>query len=251
MKYCLVCFGILWVFSLAGKELSVTWEFRHEKPGFQYDHQLVVLVDGDTVTHSAVYVPNERGQVRLAFPEGIHRLEIQALVYFKGVWEPYSIAYNYALNARYSDSVTVSAKQQLKLVFDITQAKTIATWKGISSIPDMSERHTFFLEWSYAGLVNGYVYPNRVEVFVDGVLLGVSGNVLQSDTGRFEMQLPKGKHCIRISSYCWYKNRWEAQTIQNGYSIDGCYKGKHRFRQDEFLVLRMDVSVGEMMVGWD
>jgi hypothetical protein len=251
MKRWLLCFVMLWVFSLMGKDLCVTWKFAHEQLGFQYAHKLVLTVDGDTVTESSVYIPNERGQVCLTLPEGKHQLDIQALVYFESEWEPYLIASNYGLNARFSDSVEVSTKNQLNLVFDVAQAKTLVSWKSISDVSCMTEKHSLFIEWAYHGLVNGYVYPNRVEVFVDGVLLGISESVLQSDTGRFELQLPKGKHSIRVSTYCWYNNRWEAQTIQNGYSVDGFYRGKHRFRAHEQLVLLMDISDGGTKVEWE
>lgn len=98
--------------------------------------------------------------------------------------------------------------------------------------------------FKFENIVEGYDHTCRTQVFVDGELVGTSPEVLESKGCSFTVEVPKGKHDVKIMNQALYEGSWEDHTIDNNYSIDCSFEDSVKFKKKHVLKLVFDIDAG-------
>lgn len=96
----------------------------------------------------------------------------------------------------------------------------------------------------FTGIEDGFDHLTRTAVWIDGREIGVSPETLESKTGSFTVDVPKGNHEITVINYAQYEGKWEEHTLGNEYSIDCIYETTRSFKKPEKLYLLFDINEG-------
>ena len=106
-----------------------------------------------------------------------------------------------------------------------------------------SQQTTFTTTFQFKGIVEGYDHMCKTQVWVDGSLLGESGEAKESAGGFVTVEVPYGDHELRIINVAQYEGAWEEHTIKNLYSIDCLWEGPHTFKKKkENFYLLFDID---------
>jgi hypothetical protein len=104
--------------------------------------------------------------------------------------------------------------------------------------------------FKFINIVEGYDHDCKTEVLIDGQSVGESPTVKESKGTGFTVQVPTGKHDLRIVNWALYEGEWEQHTIENDYSIDCTYdEAMHSFKKDSKLFLVFDID-SQAYVSW-
>ena len=105
--------------------------------------------------------------------------------------------------------------------------------------------------FKFINLVEGYDHMCKSEVFIDGASVGVSQEVKESAGAGFTVDVPVGKHDVRVVNYADYEGNWEEHTIANEYSIDCIFEAKgYSFKKPVKLYLIHDID-DQTLAGWN
>ena len=96
----------------------------------------------------------------------------------------------------------------------------------------------------FTGIEDGFDHLTRTSVWIDGREIGVSPETLESKTGSFTVDVPKGNHEITVINYAQYEGKWEEHTLANEYSVDCIYESTRSFKKPERLYLVFDLNEG-------
>jgi hypothetical protein len=109
---------------------------------------------------------------------------------------------------------------------------------------------TLKVTFKFLNIVEGYDHDCKSEVFIDGESVGESGVVKESSGASFTVNVPTGKHDLRVVNYALYEGTWEAHTVENDYSIDCVYEEEgHNFKKPSKLFLIHDIDQ-QTFAGW-
>ncbi len=103
------------------------------------------------------------------------------------------------------------------------------------------------IAYQFSNIETGYDHQTRCILFIDDVEVATSEAKLQSKGGKFSASVKPGKHTIRIVNYALYEGKWEAHTIENGYSLDCIYESGFNFGKKKCklnLVVLFDLDKG-------
>jgi hypothetical protein len=104
--------------------------------------------------------------------------------------------------------------------------------------------------FKFLNIVEGYDHDCKTEVFIDGESVGESGTVKESAGASFTVNVPVGKHDLKVVNYALYEGTWEEHSIENEYSIDCTYEESgHNFKKASKLFLIHDIDQGTF-AGW-
>jgi hypothetical protein len=113
-----------------------------------------------------------------------------------------------------------------------------------------SQTTPFTTTFSFIGIAEGYDHICKTQVWVDGAMLGESGEVLESAGGSVVVNVPFGEHQVRIINLAQYEGIWEEHTIENQYSIDCFWEGTYSFTKKKAnIYLLFDID-DETKVSW-
>lgn len=96
----------------------------------------------------------------------------------------------------------------------------------------------------FIGIEEGYDHQTRTVVFINGNEVGTSPETLESKTGSFTVEVPKGNHQLQVINYALYEGNWEEHSLANEYSIDCIYETTRSFKKPEKLYLLFDIDSG-------
>jgi len=129
--------------------------------------------------------------------------------------------------------------------------KTILLFMLISSMFTVSayaqKTGTITVNTSYNGIIEGYDHICRTDVYVDGVLKGSTPEQVQSKPSTCKVQVPQGKHDIRIVNMAYYEGTWEEHTRANEYSLDALYEGDIQLKKKLSINLIFDIEKEETL----
>lgn len=97
-----------------------------------------------------------------------------------------------------------------------------------ASISVAATAQSLKVSFKFLNIVEGYDHECRMVVYVDSLKIHATDGAMQSKGGKFEVDLPKGEHTIRVVNEANYEGNWEEHTIENDYSHD-CL---HEFHAD-------------------
>ena len=113
----------------------------------------------------------------------------------------------------------------------------------IVALPAFSQREvTVKVDWKFEGIIDGYNHPSKLLFYVDNKFVGESTVTLQSEPNSFAVNIPKGKHTLKIVSYAKYEGVWEEQNIENNYSFDGSFFKSKNFKRDTRISLEFNIT---------
>ena len=101
----------------------------------------------------------------------------------------------------------------------------------------------------FTGIEGGYDHTHRLEVFADGVSVGVSPEGAQSKKGHVHVEVPNGPFVVRIVDSAFYDGKWEEHTIANDYSLDCIVEKELSPRKKHKLSIVFDIDNGVTVKG--
>lgn len=104
--------------------------------------------------------------------------------------------------------------------------------------------------FKFINIVEGYDHDCKTQVLIDGESVGESAVTKESKGSSFEVQVPLGKHDIRVVNWAQYEGEWEEHTVANEYSIDCTWEETgHSFKKDSKLFFIYDID-SETYASW-
>ena len=94
----------------------------------------------------------------------------------------------------------------------------------------------------FAGIIEGYDLNTKTVIYLDGNLVGETTEQLQSEPNSCSLNLPRGKHKLRIVNMARCNGKWEEHTFKNNYSIDAFYETKIKLKKRMTINLLFDIS---------
>jgi glutaredoxin-related protein len=98
------------------------------------------------------------------------------------------------------------------------------------------------VKWHYANVNEGYDHDSKMLVYIDGKLIGESKVFKESAHASYDVQVPRGKHDVKIENYSFYEGKWDIHTKENRYSLDAFYNGKIAFSKSTTIDMNFDVA---------
>jgi hypothetical protein len=98
------------------------------------------------------------------------------------------------------------------------------------------------VNWTFTNVIEGYDHNNKIVVYVDNKMLGESPEYLESNMSSYSVDVPKGKHTLRIENYAFYQDKWEIHRKTNGYSVDAYYENEVTFGSSNTLDMVCDID---------
>lgn len=85
------------------------------------------------------------------------------------------------------------------------------------------------VSWKFENVEPGYDHKNKCVVYVDGEEVAESSATLQTKPNTMKLEVPAGKHVIRVVNFALYEGVWEEHTVENNYSLDCVFEEEVKF----------------------
>ncbi|MBK6949625.1 MAG: hypothetical protein IPH16_17490 [Haliscomenobacter sp.] len=108
----------------------------------------------------------------------------------------------------------------------------------------VAQKASLSVYFAYINVEEGYNHDCKTQVYIDGALAGESEVVKEDKGGFVKVNVPKGKHALRVVNLSLYEGNWEEHTVDNDYSIDAIHEEDHAFKKPEKLYLLFDIDSG-------
>lgn len=108
---------------------------------------------------------------------------------------------------------------------------------------------TLDVTYVYTGIEEGYDHTHRIEVFADGVSVGVGPEGPESKKEKFVVTVPDGAFDLRIVDSAFYEGNWEEHTVENNYSLDAIVEKRLGARKKHKLSVLFDIDNGVTVKG--
>lgn len=225
-------------------DLRVNWSFLEVQEDVDYSSKVQITIDGKLVHESHEFKETDNNAFTVCkVKAGKHKVNVQVYTLYNNVWEAKTKSNEYSVDAFYSGEVTFKKDAELTLVFDIGLEKTTFYWVGI--VNKKEKMCSTSITWQYLNVEQGYDHDSKLHIEIDGQLVHVSSVIPESQLGKVEVEVPQGVHTISIKSYTMYKGRWQAHTIENGYSVDALYSQQLEFKgKSKKIDLKFDFDSG-------
>jgi hypothetical protein len=107
-----------------------------------------------------------------------------------------------------------------------------------------SQNGPFKVTWIFKNIEEGYDHTCKTQVWVDGEMVGESGEYSESEGGTMTVSVPAGTHDLRVVNLALYEGNWEEHTTANNYSIDCVFEESHKFTGKDKLFMLFDIDNG-------
>lgn len=104
--------------------------------------------------------------------------------------------------------------------------------------------NTLTIEYSFAGIEEGYDHQTKTIVYVDGQKVAESDVHKQSEPKKIEFDIDPGMYVIRVVNYAFYEGKWEEHTTENGYSIDCIFEDTVSTTFTKLIKILFDLDKG-------
>jgi hypothetical protein len=227
----------------------VNWTFDHVENGFDYDNRVVILVDRREIGTSEVFKQTAAGTFTFSVEAGMHTIQVAGWVQYKGRWELHTLENDYASDAVFESTLTLSKPTTLDLVFDLRTGTVESVLEPFRRKADQHERTAgLTVNWSFTGVVKGYDYLNKMHVFIDGKRIAVTPEILQTRAGTITIAVPRGRHKLLIENYVLYSEEWQQQLKANGFAVDARYEKTLQFKKTRTVSLVFAIREGTTTV---
>jgi hypothetical protein len=98
------------------------------------------------------------------------------------------------------------------------------------------------VKWHFSNVIEGYDHDNKMLVYIDGKLVGESKVFKETAHASFDVEVPKGKHEVKVENYAFYEGKWDVHTKANRYSVDAFYNGSITFSKNTTIDMTFDVD---------
>ncbi|MDX2285781.1 MAG: hypothetical protein NW241_16555 [Bacteroidia bacterium] len=98
------------------------------------------------------------------------------------------------------------------------------------------------VKYRFLNIEEGYDHTTKTAVFVDGEEMGISNPHPQSKPGSLIVDVPTGRHDIRVVNYALYEGTWEEHTVENQYSIDCIVETVVRIKKKATIDVTFDLN---------
>lgn len=238
MKIKLLLFMLLCSAAVMAKDvrLTIKWTFENVVEGYDHDNKIVVFVDGKRMGESAVFKQTAKASYDVMVSEGAHQVKIMNMAFYEGKWEEHTRANSYSVDAYYEGEVVCGPKTVVSMIFDIDTENTDVKVTGAGKVKGASGTVPLVITWKFTNVIDGYDHENRMQVYVDGKLVGTSQTGPQSKQMTYTVNVPAGSHDIAIEDYAYYDGKWELHSRENDYSIDAFYMTRMNFKKKKKTV---------------
>jgi len=98
------------------------------------------------------------------------------------------------------------------------------------------------IKWAFENVQEGYDHENKMLVYIDGKSVGESSVFQETEKGTYELEVPKGKHEVKIHNYSLYEGKWDIHTKANNYSVDAFYEGTINMTANTTVNMVFDIN---------
>jgi len=98
------------------------------------------------------------------------------------------------------------------------------------------------VNWTFTNVIEGYDHNNKIVIYVDDKMLGESPEYIQSKKASYSVDVPTGKHTLKVENYAYYEGKWELHRPSNGYSVDAYYENIVTFSANNTLNMVCDID---------
>ena len=101
------------------------------------------------------------------------------------------------------------------------------------------------LSYAFTGIKEGYNHQEKVDLYLNDKLI-YSGPAAAMDEKRaMDVSLPPGTWELRLESWVWYDEQWEAQTVANGYNIDAVWTSTIKVKKKKNLKIDLEFDIAQ------
>lgn len=106
------------------------------------------------------------------------------------------------------------------------------------------EKINVVVDYSFAGIENGYDHQVKMEVFSNDIKVGESNPHLQSESASTTFEISKGNQKIKFLVSVNFNGNWEEHLKANDYAIDAVYETELDAQSDQNIKLLFDLDKG-------
>ena len=100
------------------------------------------------------------------------------------------------------------------------------------------------IDYEVLNTVTGSSYDSKLEIFVEGKIVGASEVKDQQIPNSVTVKIPTGRYELKAILMANYQGKWQKRTIANGYSNDFFWMKERNFRKDLTVKLYFDIASG-------
>lgn len=106
------------------------------------------------------------------------------------------------------------------------------------------EKVNLIVDYSFAGIENGFDHQIKLEVLSDDQKIGETTPHLLSEARTASFEVMKGKHKIKLAVLVNFNGSWEEHLKTKDYSIDAVYETEADLNSDQEIKLLFDLDKG-------
>jgi hypothetical protein len=106
------------------------------------------------------------------------------------------------------------------------------------------EKINLVVDYSFAGIENGYDHQVKIEVFSNDIKVGESNPHLQSEPSSASFGINKGNQKLKFLVSVNFNGNWEEHLKANDYAIDAVYETELDAQSDQKIKLLFDLDKG-------
>ena len=234
---------------MAAKTLTLTikWTFEEVVEGYDHENKMLVTIDGKSMGESKVFKETDHATFVIEVTKGKHDIKIQNYSFYEGKWDIHTKENQYSVDARYENTLNLSQNTVIDMVFNVDKETESITVKGGKVAGDAGVPLT--ITWKFTHVEEGFDHQNRMQVRVDGKLIGTSDTFYESKLSSMKVNVPAGSHTITVENYAFYEGNWELHSIENNYSVDAFYEANMLFKKKKRSInLIFDIETLETTV---
>lgn len=260
MNNFLTCvFVLLFLNAYSKNQLVVLeWKFKGIELGYDHFNRSKVIVDGVVLPVSDSCRQSNWGTYPLKLSKTRHKIKFVNEAYYHGKWIEHTFENEFSINAICEFEINAKEVSKVQIEFDLNGSDVsviLFDLKGnelIKKSPEFKGKHfPMEISWRFINVEKGYDHPSRMLVFVDDVEYGASPQTIESNGGTFGLEVPKGKHRIRIVNQSYVKGVWQDHTIVNNYSIEAVYEKLLEVKKGLKVTLVIDLNNERTVNKWE
>ncbi len=240
-------FSCMAVMAAKSVTLTIKWTFEEVVEGYDHENKMLVTIDGKSMGESKVFKETDHCTFVIEVPKGKHDIKIQNYSFYEGKWDIHTKENQYSVDARYENTLDLTKNTVIDMVFNVdkeTENITVTGGKvaGGNGVP-------LTITWKFTNVEEGFDHQNRMQVRIDGKLIGTSDTFYESKLSTMKVSVPAGSHTVTVENYAFYEGVWELHSIENNYSVDAFYEANMTFKKKKRSInLIFDIETLETTV---
>lgn len=260
VNYILTCVFVLLLSDVHSRDQSVVleWKFTGIEEGYDHLNRCKLVVDGKEMPVSKSYKQSEWGMYTLALSKKTHQIKLVNEAFYKGKWVEHTFENEFSINAVCEFELDVAEVASMKIEFDLNKKAVLIT-RFDKGGKDLSDKQAVFrgkhylmsINWKFIQVEKGYDHRSRMVVYVDDLKYGVSPESIETVGEVYVLQVPKGRHRIRIVNQSFTNGVWQDHTILNNFSVEAVYEKQINVRKAVRVVLIIDLNNEQTVNSWE